>query len=255
MKLEEYIKQHLRGEPTIRILDHATGKVIEEWTQPNILVLDARIALIAGVSLPTVNSTINKIKLGDDLGELATISGDTITFTAGSPGTISRTTGSFITDGFVVGDKVTIQGTTNNNIEITLTGVSALTLTATTGDAVMNETSTTAQISRGWGSAPSSPLDTYNETTMAATSFNGAVLFDAPYALTVGGTNNLQAIFNVTIVGADVIAAQSGSPTSVNMSSAALHVGSGKVFAYARFPQKSISNLVDISISWTVTWQ
>jgi len=53
---------------------------------------------------------------------------DTCTFTTS---TITRATGSFITDGYAVGGQVTIIGSTSNDGTYTLTGVAALTLTVT----------------------------------------------------------------------------------------------------------------------------
>ena len=80
------------------------------------------------------------------LGLQATISavcagaGDTLTIVdgGGSADTITRATGSFITDGFVAGDKVTLSGATTSANDTAFTGVlidtvAALTLTFDTG--------------------------------------------------------------------------------------------------------------------------
>lgn len=60
-------------------------------------------------------------------GEVGDLSGDTPSFATTS--TITRATGSFITDGFKVGGQVTIAGSTSNDGTYVLTGVSATTLT------------------------------------------------------------------------------------------------------------------------------
>lgn len=83
----------------------------------------------------TVDNTVNfdfagpvneAIRFYDLIGDL---SGDTPSFASTS--TITRTTGSFITDGFVVGGQVTVIGSTSNDGTYVLTGVAALTLTVT----------------------------------------------------------------------------------------------------------------------------
>lgn len=57
------------------------------------------------------------------------LSGDTPAFATTS--TITRVTGSFVTDGFVIGGQVTVAGSTSNDGTYVLTGVAALTLTVT----------------------------------------------------------------------------------------------------------------------------
>lgn len=66
------------------------------------------------------------VQFFENIGDL---SGDTPSFASTS--TITRTTGSFITDGFVVGGQVTVSGSTSNDGTYVLTGVAALTLTVT----------------------------------------------------------------------------------------------------------------------------
>jgi len=61
--------------------------------------------------------------------EIGDLTGDTPSFATTS--TITRATGSFITDGFIVGGQVTINGSTSNNGTFVLTGVAATTLTVT----------------------------------------------------------------------------------------------------------------------------
>jgi len=64
------------------------------------------------------------VKFYEEIGDL---SGDTPSFATTS--TITRSTGSFITDGFVVGGQVTVQDSTSNDGTYVLTGVTATTLT------------------------------------------------------------------------------------------------------------------------------
>jgi hypothetical protein len=64
------------------------------------------------------------------------------TYVNGSPDTITRSTGSFITDGFKHGQSLRVSGTTNNDGVYTLnssTGVAATTLTLTSSGTLTNE--------------------------------------------------------------------------------------------------------------------
>lgn len=76
---------------------------------------------------------------------------DTFTFVDGAGGddTATRATGSFITDGFVVGGKMVVRAanTAGNNGSYTITGVAALTLTFATGSWTTGEADSVAQIS------------------------------------------------------------------------------------------------------------
>lgn len=60
---------------------------------------------------------------------IGTLSGSTPAFATTS--TITRASGSFITDGFIVGSKVVVSGSTSNDGSYVLTGVTATTLTVT----------------------------------------------------------------------------------------------------------------------------
>lgn len=65
------------------------------------------------------------------LGKKSKVAGETLTFaTLGD--TITRSAGSWIADGFKVGDVVPITGTASNNISITVTNVTATVLTTST---------------------------------------------------------------------------------------------------------------------------
>lgn len=59
--------------------------------------------------------------------EIGDLTGDTPSFATSS--TITRTTGSFVTDGFIVGGQVTVLDSTSNDGTYEITGVAALTLT------------------------------------------------------------------------------------------------------------------------------
>lgn len=76
---------------------------------------------------------------------------DTFTFVDGGVGddTVTRATGSFITDGFVVGGKMVVRNanTAGNNGSYTITAVAATTLTFATGSWTTGEADAQAQIS------------------------------------------------------------------------------------------------------------
>jgi hypothetical protein len=80
----------------------------------------------AATDFTFANAVNEAVQVFDEVGDL---SGDTPAY--GTTSTITRVTGSFITDGFVVGGQVTIRGSTSNNGTFVLTGVAALTLTVT----------------------------------------------------------------------------------------------------------------------------
>lgn len=243
MNLKEQLLP-LHGTLRIQRVNAITKEVLDEYEDENIVVRDARSAIITAISNPTFNSTITKIKIGSDIGESIT-GGPAISFNDSNPDTINRDIGSFIDDGFQNGDSITVSGSINNDGEYTVSTVTDTTLTLDVGDTLTAETGTVGvDITRGTLDNPSAPLDTYDETTMD-------ILFDAPYALNKGYADSITATFNVTIKGADVLALYPGD-TSKILTSAALHTGNGNVFSYKRFPQKSISALVDINISWNI---
>jgi hypothetical protein len=109
---------------------------------------------VAG-DLTAINSAVDTYETSDerytgvkcslrDRLPLATMSTNTVSMTAatltfaevGATGdTITRATGSFITDGFLAGDRITVTGSASNNItDQKITNVSALVLTLDTGD-------------------------------------------------------------------------------------------------------------------------
>jgi len=93
---------------------------------------------------------------------------------------------------------------------------------------------------------PQAASNTYDENTMS-------IVFDAPYTLAVGYPDSISVNFGTTIIGQDVLDLYPAE-TSKIFTSAALHTGNGKVFSYKRFPRISISALVNIQISWTLSY-
>lgn len=159
-------KNDIKGTITLERVDSITGQRIDFYEDHNVIVQGAKNPIIRAISSPDYNSTINKIKLGNDVGT----------------------------------------GTVTN---------------------------------------PEPAQDTYDNTTMS-------VIFDAPYTLKTGyDITRTLVTFNVTIVGSDVLSLYP-SNVSQTFTSAALHTGNDTVFAYKRFPQKTISGTVDLNVTWSI---
>jgi len=261
----------LHGHLTIKTVDHATGKVLSTWEKHNVIVNGSTHALINGIATTTTtDNQIETITLGSDLGEL--MSGNpSVTF---SGSTATRASGSFLTDGFAIGDFITVQGTVSNNTSLTtglpfyyITGLSATVITIgaypgvgyitvnginyTPTTSFVTETTATAAISRGFIWSPSAPLATYDNTTMANESFVGHILYPAPSsAISVGVVDSVTLAFNCLINGADCIAYTGG--TQAQFTSASLNTGDGNVFAFQRFPATVITAVIDVSIIWQI---
>lgn len=95
----------------------------------------------------TFNGPVNEaVKFYEEIGNPATF---TIVDGGGSADTCTRASGSFITDGFVVGGKMTLRACTTaaNNGSYTITGVAALTLTFATGSFNTGQADPLAQVS------------------------------------------------------------------------------------------------------------
>lgn len=85
---------------------------------------------IHAISLSSLDAAANTIKLA--LGKALTLASNMGTTSFNSSTTITRSAGSFITDGWSVGERLKIFGATteSNNTEVILTTVAATTLTA-----------------------------------------------------------------------------------------------------------------------------
>lgn len=77
------------------------------------------------------------------------------------------------------------------------------------------------------------------------------VVYEKNTGIQAGYPNPITVAFNITVKGEEVMENYPGQ-TNIIFCSAALHTNDGKVFAYKRFPQKSISEVLDISIVWSI---
>lgn len=91
---------------------------------------------------------------------------------------------------------------------------------------------------------PETATETYDENTMS-------VLYTFPGTFTTGYTNTTSVNFSAIISGEDFMSYYPNDNYKV-LTSAALHTNNGKVFSYKRFPQKSISALLDIAVIWKI---
>lgn len=154
----------VRGQFGIKLYNRETGEVVDEYTDPNVVVLDAKEAIIKAVAGDS-QGFITGLKVGDDVG---------------------------------------------------------------TGTSVDPE-----------------PADeSYNESTMS-------VVHTYQGTFTIGYTNPTTVNFSGTISGADLMENYPNDNFKI-ITSAALHTNNGNVFAYKRFPQKSVSELLDISVIWKI---
>lgn len=243
MNLSDNVKNILEGEFTISVVDAITGEVLESETTKNVIVLDSRETIVHAISATSVSYTISGLKFGEDIGDRVTGT-PSIIFANDNPDTITRDAGSYINDGFVVGDTITIRDTTFNDGEYILDAVTALVLTVSASDFLTNETLSSSYISRGSDDAPTTPVNTYDTTDMIE-------VYTVPSTLTVGYPDSQTVNFSVTIVGSDVLSYYGGE-TSKIFTSAELLTGDGRVFAYKRFAKKSISALVNLVVSWNI---
>ena len=131
----------LVGKFSVNRINHKTGMVIDSFSEKNIIVLDAKEAIIKAIS-GSILGHIDTIKLGEDVGDDVNLQGSpNITFNDNNPSadTIVRDAGSFIDDGFYVGVKIRVLYAGNNDGIYTITNVTALTLTLDSGDSLIDD--------------------------------------------------------------------------------------------------------------------
>jgi hypothetical protein len=233
--------------------ERATGIILDRYIDNNIIVVDAKAGIINAIAgEPTGHITV--LRVGDDVGGGSSLSGSPlISFVDGgvSADTITRSTGSFVDDGYLELMQIVVTGSVSNNDTYTIAenGVTASTLTLIPTDTLVDEASVGGVAIAGTPSVdnPRPPADTEN-----ASSISLVYTPTDDNALTIGFSGSESVTFNNTIIGTNVIA---DYPTEVTkeITSAALYWDSGvSVFAYKRFPVKSISEAIDIDISWTI---
>jgi len=246
-KFIDNIPTNIHGEFELKIIEKSTGNVIDSYEDKNIIVLDSKSAIISAISTTNNNGVIEVLKVGSDVGDPVSMTGTpNLNFVDSNPDTIVRTTGSWVTDGFIDEMVITITSSTSNNTTYTIDSVTATTLTLISGDTIVVETGSSGVSVSGAPSLdnPIPPSDTYNASTMS-------IIYTDPDPFTVGYSNSTSVTFSSTISGVDVMTYYPLDITKI-ITSAALHTGNTNVFAYKRFPQKSISKLVDILVNWTI---
>jgi len=231
----------------IKTIDKLTGKIIDEYEEKNVIVIDSKEAIINAISTLTNDGVIEVLKIGGDVGDPVSMQGSpNLNFADLDPDTITRTAGSWIDDGFIDEMTLTITSSVSNNGTFTVDAVTTSTLTLIATDSLVDESGTSGVSVIGTPSLnnPIPPLDTFNSSSMS-------LIYTSPDTFILGYSNSTSVTFSVTIDGADVMTYYPLDITKT-ITSAALHTGNTKVFAYKRFPQKSVSALVDILINWTI---
>jgi hypothetical protein len=246
-------KLPLEGVFEMTMRERATGKVLDHYIDNNIIVVDAQAGIINAIA-GNDSGHITVLRVGDDVGSTSSLQGSPlISFNDNNPSadTIVRSTGSFIDDGYLELMTIVVASSTSNNGTFTIAegGVTATTLTLIPTDSLTDESNTAGVSIVGTPSDenPRPPIDTEN-----ASSISLVYTPTDDNALIIGFSGVSSVTFNNTIIGTNVIA---DYPTEVTkqITSAALYWNSGvSVFAYKRFPVKSISEAIDIDISWTI---
>lgn len=246
-------KRVLEGLFELKVRERATGRIVDSYSEKNIIVVDAKAGIIKAIAGDDTGH-ISVLKVGDDVGANSSLSGGPlISFNDNNPSadTIVRSTGSFIDDGYLPLMDVTVTGSTSNNdtFKIAEGGVTASTLTLDTTETLTNESNSAGVSMLGVPSPenPRPPLDSENASSIS--------LIYTPTddnALVIGFSGAESVTFNNTIIGTNVLDAYPSDITK-QITSAALYYNNGNaVFAYKRFPVKSISQSLDIDVSWTI---
>lgn len=237
----------MNGYFSVEVIERSTGKVVDSYEEKNVIVLDSRTAITRAIAGDS-SGVINAFKIGTDVGAGVSISGTpSLTFADANPDTITRSGGSWIDDGFLSEMTVTISGTSLNDGVYTIDTLTDLTLTLVLTDSLVAETPPAGSVSVTGVASPNNPepaKDVFDETTMT-------LLYEYPTPPSVGYPNTTSVNFNMTLVG-EAVMAYYPTESFVTFTSAALHSTDGNVFAYKRFPQKSISPLLDINVVWNI---
>ena len=114
----------------VLIASHGTALAVRGW------VAGSSGSRVHGISVTNTDSGGNTMILyyARPLTLVANMGTGAFANNGGSPDTITRTSGSFVTDGYLVGDRIWVHGATTlaNGFFVTLTVVAALTLTFAT---------------------------------------------------------------------------------------------------------------------------
>lgn len=233
------------GQFSFDIINRETGEVVDSYTDPNLVVEDAKPSIMKAIA-GLADGHIDEIRIGDDVGEDVNLTGNpNLTFADDDPDTIFRDVGSWLDEGFLPEMSITITNTTSNDGTYTILGVTHDTITVISTDSLVAEGPVNNVNVSGTASLdnPEPPKDYYDNTTMDVVYTQTGLNANFPNERTVN--------FSVTITGADVMALYP-SENFVEITSAALHTNDDELFAYKRFPQRSISDVLDIAVNWSI---
>lgn len=256
-KLDVIEENVMEGIFMLDVVEHSTGIILDHYEERNVIVVDAKEAIIYAISQSELGH-IKHLKVGDDIGSSVNVSGtpDFTFLDSGTSDTITRSAGSWVDDGFIDEMTLTITGSVSNNgVDVyTIASVTPTTLTLSVSSAVTNEGPTSAPtiVGNPSNNNPIAPTENFNASSMSVIHYPTDPL-GLNKSLSIGYSSATSTTFSLTIVGAEVLADYPTETTKI-ITSAALHSANGNVFAYKRYPQKSISELVDINISWTIQY-
>lgn len=256
MKLIDKIQKPVSGVFSMRRYNAVTGETIDEYVDNNLIVNDSKEAIIQAISTTNTNGVIEELQVGDDVGQdVAFPNNQDIQFIhdAVNPDTIVRTGGTPASDfeqmGFLPQMVITVTGTSFNNGTFTIDEVSPTTITLVPADVLVNET-----ITLGTGAITGTPHANNPRPAQLTDSASTMQNINTPTdttPFTIGYGNVTSVSFSTTVSG-DVVMADYPTETTKFITSAGLYTGNGKTFAYKRYPQKSISALINIDITWTI---
>ncbi len=137
----------------------------------------------AGANSCTGTRAINTFFDGNSVSKATMAGSPTLTFAevGGTGDTITRSAGSWITDGFAVGDVIAVTGTANNNITGDVTAVSATVLTLGTTDLVAEVTAAGSVTTVGGifiKFGPNTNENVFENTRLESSGTDAAVYFD-----------------------------------------------------------------------------
>ena len=242
----------LRAKGIIKSYDHIQRQsklALEEWNvyMSKLMGLHGKVDEIRKTL-----GVIGELQVGEDVGAQSTLTGNPIidfVDNGGSPDTIVRASGDFLVDDeFLDGMSIVVTNTISNNNTFTIDTVTATTITLIAGDALTTETVATNTSIVGTPSL-SNPRPAKVTETDSSMSLINIPTDTTPF--TIGYASTTSVSFSTTVSG-DVVLVAYPSETTKIITSAGLYTGNDNVFAYKRFPQKSISALINIDITWTI---
>jgi len=280
-----------QGRLVLEARDAQTHELVDFRDGGNVVVLSAKEALINAVKSTSSDYLIHKLVTGNDITDGGRAAYQIVDFggsvTGGGATGLANDATVYSTDTYINNVLTTVNVTGSNaqtftalineiNTDLTGKGASVaisggniqLTADSTDPEQIVNFDNATdtlfsactgfvafnAAINEG---NPETPKDTYDLNTMPnnSTVFYDSTSYAHPPNLIFGNNSVTEIIVNHTITGATVLGDLGLLSTdTVKFTSAALHTGNGKVFAYKRFARLSLSNNINVHVVWYISY-